>query len=85
MARTDPDRPKHAGITYFLVALKSPGITVHPLKQISGQSEFNQVFLDNVRILSSSSVPVSFRLVTFPVRTASCGSIQTSLSRSGAS
>jgi alkylation response protein AidB-like acyl-CoA dehydrogenase len=50
LARTDPDRPKHHGITYFLLDMKSPGLTVQPLKQISGLSEFNQVFFDNVRV-----------------------------------
>src|SRR5581483_11947991 len=50
LARTNPDVPKHAGITYFLLDMKTPGITVKPLKQISGRSDFNQVFLENVRI-----------------------------------
>jgi alkylation response protein AidB-like acyl-CoA dehydrogenase len=50
LARTDPDAPKHQGITAFILDMREPGITVSPLKQISGVSGFNQVFFDNVRI-----------------------------------
>jgi alkylation response protein AidB-like acyl-CoA dehydrogenase len=50
LARTDPDAPKHRGISYFLIDMKSPGITVRPLINMASQKGFNEVYFDNVRV-----------------------------------
>jgi alkylation response protein AidB-like acyl-CoA dehydrogenase len=50
VARTDPDVPKHRGLTYFIIDLDQPGVEIHPLHQMNGAEGFNEVFFDGARI-----------------------------------
>ncbi len=56
LARTDPDAPKHQGLTMFMLPMDTPVIEVRPLRQMNGQSEFNEVYFDDVRVPDANRV-----------------------------
>jgi alkylation response protein AidB-like acyl-CoA dehydrogenase len=56
VTRTDPDSPKHKGMTYFAVDMRSPGLEVRPLRQITGEAEFNEVYLTDVHIPDANRI-----------------------------
>jgi alkylation response protein AidB-like acyl-CoA dehydrogenase len=56
LARTNPDAPKRKGITYFLIGLDQPGVDVRPLRHITGEIDFNEVFLDHARVPDAQRV-----------------------------
>jgi alkylation response protein AidB-like acyl-CoA dehydrogenase len=67
LARTDPELPKHQGLTYFVLDMKAPGVDVRPLRQMTGDAEFNEVFMTEVRIPDSArldAVGAGWRVAT---------------------
>src|SRR5207237_494322 len=50
VARSDPQQPKHKGMTYFIVDMQGPGVEVRPLRQITGEAQFNEVYFTDTRI-----------------------------------
>ncbi|WP_157420464.1 acyl-CoA dehydrogenase family protein [Actinomadura kijaniata] len=56
IARTDPDVPKHQGITMFVIDMHDPGVTVRPLRDMTGESHFNEIFFDDVRVPAENVV-----------------------------
>jgi alkylation response protein AidB-like acyl-CoA dehydrogenase len=56
IARTDPDQPKHAGITYFAIDMHQPGVDVRPLREMTGRALFNEVFLEEARVRDDATI-----------------------------
>jgi acyl-CoA dehydrogenase len=56
LTRTDPDRPKHEGITYFIIDMRWPGIEIRPIRQMNGAANFNEVFFNDLRIPDANRI-----------------------------
>ena len=56
LARTDADAPKHQGLTYFLLDMEQPGVQIRPLRQVTGEAEFNELFLEEARVGAANIV-----------------------------
>ena len=56
LVRTEPEASKHDGISYLLIEMRTPGIDVRPLKQMTGDADFSEVFFDNVRVPAQNVV-----------------------------
>ena len=56
VARTDPSVPKHAGLSYFVIAMDQPGVEVRPIREMTGRSIFNEVFLSDARVPAENQI-----------------------------